>query len=351
MNDVTISKEEFRQLVGKLLRGKEEVVGVQRKDGKYDYGLLESPDELVLGYDVTVYPPGKYLTPYRESLIKFKVGARPDIEATVEDKPRIIIGVHPYDLHALELRDAVYSKTYLDPNYESRKANTAIIAVDCLNPSPCSFAKSMGTNTANKGFDLLLTDIGDRYAAAVGSERGQSLLGQARTSPAGRADLEKRDALRKASEAKYKVSLAMSPTEIPALLNANWEHPLWEEKGKECFSCGSCTQVCPTCVCFDVQDEMELNLVDGRRLRTRDSCMFIEFAKVATGENFRPTPTQRLRHRLHRKGKYMLEKYGLLGCVGCGRCSSVCLPNIASPADAYNALKGLKVVWKGVKVA
>ena len=66
--------------------------------------------------------------------------------------------------------------------------------------------------------------------------------------------------------------------------------------------------------------------------------MFDGFAEVASGENFRPTGTERLRHRLHRKGKYMLERWGAPGCVGCGRCIHACLVDIASPVYAWNRL-------------
>jgi ferredoxin len=68
--------------------------------------------------------------------------------------------------------------------------------------------------------------------------------------------------------------------------------------------------------------------------------MLTDFAKVASGENFRKDGVNRLRHRLFRKGKYMLELYGKLGCVGCGRCVKVCLVDIASPVQAYNRIKG-----------
>ena len=96
--------------------------------------------------------------------------------------------------------------------------------------------------------------------------------------------------------------------------------------------------VCPTCVCFDVRDKIALNQLTGERYRRWDSCMFDTFAKVASGENFRPTGTERLKHRLYRKGKYMLERWGELGCVGCGRCVHACLVDIASPVYAYNHL-------------
>jgi len=96
--------------------------------------------------------------------------------------------------------------------------------------------------------------------------------------------------------------------------------------------------VCPTCFCFDVKDNVSLNLKDGQRLRQWDGCVLIDFAKVATGENFRHDKASRFRHRIFRKGKYILERYGRFGCVGCGRCATACLAEIASPLEAFNAI-------------
>jgi sulfhydrogenase subunit beta (sulfur reductase) len=65
-----------------------------------------------------------------------------------------------------------------------------------------------------------------------------------------------------------------------------------------------------------------------------------EFARVAGGENFREHQAARLRHRFMRKGRYLMAKYGELGCVGCGRCARSCLVDI-SPVNVFNELRGL----------
>jgi NAD(P)H-flavin reductase len=94
--------------------------------------------------------------------------------------------------------------------------------------------------------------------------------------------------------------------------------------------------VCPTCYCFDVKDNPELSLERGERIRTWDGCLLEDFAKVASGENFRPTRPTRYRHRYFKKGKYLFDRFGFISCVGCGRCGSNCLPNIANPVDLFN---------------
>lgn len=130
----------------------------------------------------------------------------------------------------------------------------------------------------------------------------------------------------------------MKPQELPALLEESYDHPIWEEKARLCFSCGSCTLVCPTCYCFDIRDEVNWDLTSGRRLRTWDGCQLRGFALVAGGHNFRADKTDRYRHRYYRKGKYVPEKIGEIACVGCGRCITACVSKIANPPEIYNAL-------------
>ena len=67
--------------------------------------------------------------------------------------------------------------------------------------------------------------------------------------------------------AKYKLSLDVPKERLPKLLEDSYDDPYWESRSQTCLSCGSCVMVCPTCFCFDVQDEMALNLKEGERFR------------------------------------------------------------------------------------
>ncbi len=102
------------------------------------------------------------------------------------------------------------------------------------------------------------------------------------------------------------------------------------------FIRGSCVLVCPTCYCFDVMDNPDLSLKTGERGRTWDGCLLEDFAKISSGENFRNTKAARYRHRYFKKGKYLFDRFGFVSCVGCGRCSSNCLPDIANPVNLFN---------------
>jgi len=333
-----ITKDSLKSMVEGLAKERE-VVGVKSRHGKYVYDRIASFEELCLDYDVTVMPPTKYLLPAKETLLRFKIGDEPEVEPVIEASPRAIIGVHPYDIKAIELLDEAFMTTNPDPNYIARRQNTIIIGADCLNPSPKSFAPSMGTYLTETGFDLLLTNIGADYMITVGSEKGADLLAKyAQVREPSGDEVAKQKAVRDEALAKYELSLNVPRERLPKLLEESYDDPYWESRSETCLSCGSCVMVCPTCFCFDVQDEVVLNLKDGERLRQWDGCVLVDFAKVATGENFRHDKASRFRHRIYRKGKYILERYGKVGCVGCGRCATACLAEIASPLEAFNAI-------------
>jgi sulfite reductase subunit B len=335
---VVITKESLKLIVENLSK-KMEIVGVKSRHGKYFYARITDFGELCLDYDTTIMPPTKYLLPARETMLKFMIGAEPNVEPVIAAIPRAIIGVHPCDIKAIELLDEVFLATNPDANYSALRQNTLIIGIDCLNPSPKSFAPSMGTHLAETGFDLLLTDIGTNYVVTVGSEKGAELLANYSQIREPTSDeIAKQRMVRDLALTKYQIALDVSWARLPKLLEESYDDPYWESRGKSCLGCGSCVMVCPTCFCFDVQDEISLNLKEGERTRHWDGCMLVDFARVATGENFRHDKASRLRHRIFRKGKYILERYGMVGCVGCGRCATACLADIASPLEAFNAI-------------
>ena len=136
---------------------------------------MENANNLYLAYDKpTLLPPGKkYLLPHKETLLKFQNASS---EIINEAKPTMLIGVHPYDLWAIKVMDAVFMSEPVDQNYAEKRKNTFIIGVDYLNPHPNSFCASMDTDEINNGFDLLLTDIGKKYIVTVESEKGEKFI-------------------------------------------------------------------------------------------------------------------------------------------------------------------------------
>jgi ferredoxin len=222
---------------------------------------------------------------------------------------------------------------------EKRK-KAIIVGLDCNQPcDEHSFCKSMGSLAVEGGYDLFLTDIGDAYMVEYGSPTGMELLARYQGArEATDTDMSRFRAVQDAKWPKFTYKLEMGISDLPNLLAIGYDNPLWEELGEKCLACGACTLVCPTCYCFDVVDRLELSLKEGERLRVWDSCQLSSFATVAGGENFRKSRANRQRHRFFRKGKYLTEMFGKVGCVGCGRCVRSCLVHI-DPVEVYNTLK------------
>ena len=261
------------------------------------------------------------------------------IEPHFESEPTVILGVHTCDMHAIELLDKVHSTGYPDQHYQQRRKNTYLVSIECL--QPCmehSFCKSMGTLSITEGYDLHLTDLGQSYAVDVGSEKGEALLeGFADIWDATDDDYQRVNAVMAEKWPKFPYRLNFDITELPDILSLSQDSSYWQELGDRCLACGMCTKVCPTCYCFNVSDEVDLSLHEGTRNRVWDSCQVDQFAIVAGGHNFRKSRALRQRHRFFRKGKYQYEAFGMVGCVGCGRCALSCLVHI-TPVDTFNEL-------------
>jgi len=335
-----MSKERWLEFVDRLIKEDDrEVIGVKAKGSKFVFGHLDDAIELRLDYDVTVLPPKKQLLPPHEELLTYDISKPFDVLSKMDSSGKILLGVHPYDVLAIHQMDEVYLGTHTDDHYDTRRKNTLIIASDILKVSDRAFSGSLDTHVVETGFDLLVTDIGSSIVVTVGSEKGQELLDRyGETREANPKEIDAVKDLREKLPEKYKRKLKVDKYQWGKLLSENYNHPIWEENSRKCLTCGSCTLVCPTCFCYDVRDEMEIDLKEGRRVRTWDGCLLREFTAVAGGEVFRESVKDRYRHRYYRKGMYLPMRNGFVACVGCGRCATQCLPDIADPLEVMNVL-------------
>ncbi len=335
-----MSKREWLNFIDRLIKEDEkEVIGVKAKGSKFQFAPLDAPEELRLDYDVTILPPKKQLLPPHEDLMSYDISKPFNVLAQMDEGKKILVGVHPYDVLAIQQMDEIYLGTYKDDHYDTRRKNTLIIASDILNISERSFAGSLGTHVVETGFDLLVTDLGDTVAVTIGSEAGGNLLDTYSEPREATSDEDRKvKRLREELPEKYERKLKVDKYQWEKLLEENYEHPIWEENSKKCLTCGSCTLVCPTCFCYDVEDVMDIDLKEGKRVRTWDGCLLRDFTLVAGGEVFREDIRDRYRHRYYRKGLYLPMRNGFVACVGCGRCATQCLPDIADPCDVINTL-------------
>jgi len=333
-----ISVNQLDDWVDSLVK-QQKVVGVTAKDDRFVFAPLIQAKDLRLDYDITIIPPKSYLQPPKEPILTFKSGV--GYESIVDSEPFVLFGVHPYDLVAILQMDDIFSRDHYDVHYMTRRANTTIVAVDVQKVSRDIFAGYMGTSHVENGYDVLLTRIGDDYIVDAKTDKGEALIeGISQVPDASESWIEQRTLVWEHNKQRLrKHELKAEPSKWPQLLEDAYEHPVWEERSKNCFSCGSCNLVCPTCYCFDVRDELNWDIETGQRSRFWDGCMLTNFATVAGNLNFRKSVVDRYLHRYYRKGKYVPSKInGQIACVGCGRCITACVANIANPVEVFNRL-------------
>ena len=336
-----ISKDDFQKLA-ELLIAEGPVVGPVAKEDRFVFAELDSVEDLRMDYPITLLSPKKFFFPQFETLLRYKMGDAVELEPVAESQPCVILGAHPCDIAAISLLDAVFSEREGDPNFLARRNRAVIIGLDCNKPcDEYQFCLDMGSLTQREGADLFLTDLGDRYFAEVLTDRGKALLDAAASAatPASSDDFAARQAVEEQKAKAFHRKLPFDVKYLPEILEESYDSLIWEAVGRRCFSCGSCNLVCPTCYCFDVNDDVELDLVHAKRERRWDSCQLDQFAEVAGGESFREGRGERLRHRFFRKGKYIVEDHGRMGCVGCGRCDRTCVAKISS-VETYNQIAG-----------
>ena len=329
-----LPKSKFDEFVGGLMADNR-VVAPMPKGPAFAFQEVETARDVAairMDYDLSILPPKKFLMPQREALLSFSGRQPENVQCQVQARPTVILGVQPMDLHAIATLDAAMSKDPADPYYLAKRAVTKLIGLNVAQyANDHQFMADMGTLEAPKdGWDLFLTDLGDRWFVEVGSEAGQAMIAKCPAFVGARSE----DHMAKVAFDQDKVKAC--PKRLPydarylgELLSNSYDSLLWSAVARRCFSCGSCTNVCPTCYCFDVQDKLGLDVVSGQRVRSWDSCQLRVFAEVAGGENFREHTDSRLRHRVFRKGKFILERTGKSGCVGCGRCSTHCVAGIS----------------------
>ena len=242
-------------------------------------------------------------------------------EADKDYSPRAVIGIRPCDVKAFILvRKNFDTPEYQDPYWIRAYEATTFVGLACESPCNTCFCKTAGCGPYHEeGLDLLLMDAGDHFLAKVITDNGEKLLADAGWDTEVNTDeaAKQIEAKKQAAEAKITSFVAadkLMEIDTVDLYNA----PFWEEVAFACINCGTCTYVCPTCWCFDIQDENRGK--SGLRMRNWDSCMYPLFTLHGSGHNPRDTKIQRVRQRFMHKLKYYVDKYDNgIQCVGCGR--------------------------------
>jgi sulfhydrogenase subunit beta (sulfur reductase) len=323
-----LSKKEFTDWLEELKKSFE-VYGPVAKGDQSHFALLTENDPDYSFPNTRLSSKG-LVQPPSEEMFKFTLDPEnPEAHILKEEPPkihtRLLTGIRPCDARAFDLvRVNFITSGLVDPFWKQGRDRLTLMGQACTQPCFCTSVGGGPFDTV--GLDLLMIDLGEGYLIRTCTEKGEGLL---KSSP-GKAGAEKE----KIQAAQLKTQAESSITsKVPTdrlkdqplldLFNA----PFWDEVQFACINCGTCTYLCPTCWCFDIQDEVQGD--EGIRMRNWDSCMFPLFTLHGSGHNPRGEKFQRVRQRFMHKLKYYVDKYGNgVACVGCGRCVQFCPVNI-----------------------
>jgi len=264
-------------------------------------------------------------------------------EAPKEYPTQAIVGIRPCDAHAFQIVKRNFDNPeYRDPWWVKRFESTLLVGLGCNEPCSTCFCTSVGGGPFDEErLDILLDNLRDGFLAKGLNEKGDRFIEKmAGGRPADESDLKEAAAIRLSAQEKMASDVPVDRLREKAV-NELFAAPFWDEVAFACINCGTCTFLCPTCWCFDIQDEISGRHAD--RIRNWDSCMYPLFTLEASGHNPREKKTQRVRQRFMHKLKYYVDRFkNGVQCSGCGRCVRYCPVNIdirhvARLMNEYNA--------------
>ncbi|MFH1062251.1 MAG: 4Fe-4S dicluster domain-containing protein [Candidatus Omnitrophota bacterium] len=335
---VVLKKKDFNDFVAKLALIQSVVAPVKRGEKSFAFQEVTTGEEIALHSIPTILPPKKYFMPQQETIMKFNKSEH-KWTPVLEYKEMIIFGVHTCDLAGIQCLNMVFTSKPKDINYIVRKDKITIIGFECN--SYCdeyASCTAMDNHIPNGGYDLFFSELKDNFIIHVNTQMGEKIIEEISLfSKAKEENLKELEALRVAKRDIFKNELDVKHSDLKLVFEQSMNSKVWDDVGSRCISCGNCTNVCPTCYCFDIKDDMNLDFNTGSRVRVWDSCQNEDFAKIAGGESFREERADRQKHRYMRKFNYPVDKFSRYFCTGCGRCTRTCMAQIKLK-ETVNAL-------------
>jgi formate hydrogenlyase subunit 6/NADH:ubiquinone oxidoreductase subunit I len=319
-----VRKDSLEKLFDILKQNSKEIYAPSSKNGKTTFKAAESFSGISTGYIQTTESSKDIAFPRAEKILEYSKNKDGMSVKGIDlkDIPEVVLwGVRPCDAIGIGELSSIFNWDYKDEIYNNRLSKVTVFGFSCSKSDEYCFCTSVGGNPGNTaGSDILFTRLGEDgdYLAEIITEKGsavvsiaQSLFEKSETSDKGKFLAD--------------VPIKFNHEEIKVKLDKFFESNEWLEQSLKCLGCGACAYVCPTCACFDIQDEAHGK--KGTRVRCWDSCGFSHFTIHTSGHNPRDGQSQRWRQRIMHKFSYMPERLSVYGCTGCGRCSRCC------PAD------------------
>lgn len=313
---------------------------VDKDAGQVMFDRLDDLSRIDLDAPIPAIPPKHVIYPQSECILKYSYdpqAKKAAIERMNSEKPKALFGLRSCDLEGIRVLDRFFlGQEFVDEFYLANRKKVFIVSNTCVKPfAQCFCACTDSGPSAKEGFDLNLTELGDEYLLEAGSEKGKAFAEKLGLAKAGDEYKAKKKAAVDASLDLFTDFAVENKAWVSRVTNRVTtgfiKEEVWEYIGNQCFECGACTFVCPTCSCFNIED---VNTGGGatERIRGWDSCSYEGYSKMAGDHNPRKPVEDRRNKRFFCKLSYsQSKKYLRPGCVGCGRCAWVCPGDIGLP--------------------
>jgi ferredoxin len=315
-----ITKQSLKDWLTKIIADGKQLYAPVRKGDKTDFKHIRSVDEISTEHIQTTQSAKAMVFPRTEKLFSYK---KEKGDITLQDynpdtlPETVVFGLHPCDAIGFRPLGSIFNWDTPDKPYNERRKRTTLIAMSCTQSDEYCFCTSVNGGPGNtEGSDILLTPVKEEYLVEINTEKGKELIEKYNSFFTTAPDhLNKEDYL-------AKIPVRFSVKEISKKITGMFNSNIWKAQSERCLGCGACAFVCPTCACFDIQEDAKGN--GGNRVRCWDSCGFSLFTLHTSGHNPRPDQSARWRQRLMHKFSYMPDRLSVVGCTGCGRCSRAC---------------------------
>lgn len=318
-----IGEDGLKHLLEELV-SRRTVIAPVEADGYFDFKTLRHAGEASLNYSNARLPPKRFFLPQREVVFKH------NLKTGVSQEPgygfeAVLFGLRPCDASALSILDSILLKPpHIDPFYESRRRSITVLSLSCTRPAEECFCNVFETGPLRgSGEDVTLTRIGSGFLVEVRSRKGWALL-KGFESLFRNAGAEH---LREYGELSLRLTETMG-SRIKAVkerlvkLEETIDEAFFQQAAQRCVECNLCSFACPVCYCFDTEDCFE----KGSYIRVKgwDTCISPFFTRMASGLDPRASMVDRFCHRFCHKLSRIPMAFNTYGCVGCGRCVSLC---------------------------
>ena len=338
---LSIAKDKIDSLFELIGSAQPLYLPVDNNSGKADFQRWEKGTKLSESLKTT-RSAKDFFFPKTEHMVSYELNGKEvkvvDPRKEVEDF--VIFGVRACDARGFEVIDGVYlNMDPVDSYYKNRRDHGTVIVLACNSPSKTCFCPTFGIDASQStpSGDVSCWLADGKYYFQANTDKGKKFVENAKsvlTDSADAAVEEAKKDIKAKVESQPFAKMDLSKFQGKDMLKI-FNSKIWDKVAEPCVGCGTCTYVCPTCMCFDVRDFDTGNGV--RQIRCWDSCMHNDFTQMAA-ENPRHTQKERSRQRfMHKLMYYPMAHNDMFSCTGCGRCVENCPVNM-------NIVKVIKAV-------